>query len=300
MCKKKMLFVYNPHSGRGLIERNLPEIIKMYSASEYELVVHATDSQGDAFHFVGEYANENACDLVVSAGGDGTLDEVAAAVMESGNPIPVGIISAGSTNDFAYSLGIPSDICSAAEAVLESRIFPCDIANFNGRYFTYTAAFGTLADVSYGTPQNLKNALGHAAYILNGMMKLPSLKSYHLKAYYDDRVIEGDFIIGMVVSSKSVGGFKGITGDGVELDDGYHELILVKAGNIVDLTASVNELLSHKLENAKTLVYAKVKEVRFEFDDEAAWSLDGEFGGTFKDVDIKVIERGINYLVKEQ
>ena len=296
--KKRLLFIYNPHSGRGMIRANLPEILDIYSASEYELIVHATQKVGDAYQWARDYARRGACDIIVCAGGDGTLDEVAAGIMKSGHRVPVGIISAGSTNDFGYSLGIPADIIEAAGAVLVSHPYDCDIASFNDRYFTYTAAFGTFADVSYDTPQNIKNALGHAAYILNGMSKLSQLKTYHARVSFGDELIEDDFLIGMVVSSNSVGGFRGITGEGVSLDDGQHELILIRAPKkIGDLSHAVNEVLTRKFEGGKYLIYRRVTEVHFSFDEEVAWSLDGEFSGLNSEIDINVINKGISYMI---
>lgn len=298
MSRKRMLFIYNPKAGRGLVKANLPEILDIFSASDYELITHATQFRTDAFEITREYAGEGKCDVVVCAGGDGTIDEVADGIMKVGSKIPVGIISAGSTNDFGYSLGIPGDIISATHTVLSGHPFACDIAKFNDTYFTYTAAFGTLADVSYDTPQDIKNALGYAAYVLNGMMKLPQIKSYHLRATYEGKTIEGDYLIGMIVSSNSVGGLRGITGADVKLDDGLHELILIKAPKkIGDLTHAVNEVITRKFKGGKYLLYARVSEVHIEFDEPVPWSLDGEYGGQQTEVSIKVINKGINYLV---
>lgn len=298
MSRKRMFFIYNPKSGRGLIKANLPEILNIFSASDYEVITHATQFRTDAFEMAREYAGENKCDIIVCAGGDGTIDEVADGVMKAGSSIPVGIISAGSTNDFGYSLGIPGDILTAAKAVLTGHPFACDIATFNDTYFTYTAAFGTLADVSYDTPQDIKNALGYAAYVLNGMMRLPTVKSYHLRCTYDGKTVEGDYLIGMVVSSNSIGGLRGITGEGVKLDDGLHELILIKAPKkIGDLTHALNEVIARKFKGGKYLLYARVNEVNIEFDEAVPWSLDGEYGGQQTEVNIRVINKGINYLV---
>lgn len=295
---RRMLFIYNPMSGRGVIGEHLSEILRLYSASQYEIVIHATQKRMDAATMAQHYAEEGLCDLIICAGGDGTLDEVAGGVLKSGKRVPVGYIPAGSTNDFGYSLGITSNIFEAAATALEGRAFPCDIAAFNDSFFTYTAAFGLFSDVSYDTPQNIKNAFGHMAYILNGMTKLSGIKNYHTRVTYDGIQVEEDYLVGMVVSSNSVGGFKGITGENVELDDGLHELILVRnPHSIAGITVAVNELLSHRY-NEKYVRYAKVSEVKFSFDEPVAWSLDGEFGGTHKHAHITVKKQGIDYMVK--
>lgn len=299
--RKRLLFIYNPHSGRGLVKANLPGILDVFSASEYELLVHATSGPCDAKRIAEEYTLSGTVDRIVCAGGDGTLDEVADGVMRgqeaSSNTVSVGIISAGSANDFGYSLGIPSDIIEAAERSVKGREFDCDIARFNGRHFTYTAAFGLLAEISYETPQEIKNALGYAAYILNGMMRLPEMKKIHAKVTFDGQTVEDDYLIGMVVSSNSIGGFRGITGEGVCLNDGMHELMLIRAPKkIGDLSKAINEVIMHKY-NGKYLKYYRAKKIHFEFENEVAWSLDGENGGLWKETDIEIIKQGIRYII---
>ncbi len=296
MKKKRLLLIYNAHAGKGRIREKLSDIISMYSMSEYELIVHSTCGVGDAALVTEQYTANDACDLIVCAGGDGTLDEVAGAQMRVGKKIPIALIPAGSTNDFGYTLGISGDIMGAAMLALTGKKFLCDIASFNNRYFTYTAAFGLFSDVSYNTSQNMKNSLGRLAYIMNGITKLSQIKVYHLKVEYGGRVYEDDYIYGMVVSSNSVGGFKGITGDGVTLDDGLHELMLVKKqDSLAGVTRVVNELLSHKYDSAY-IQYARVDKVSISSDDEIAWSLDGEFGGKTKRADIQVVKQGICYI----
>lgn len=306
--RKKLLFIYNPHSGRGLVKANLPKILDIFSATDYELVVHATCGPRDAGKWAEEYTYEGKVERIVCAGGDGTLDEVADGVMRGKErwrkehpgeerKVSVGIISAGSANDFGYSLGIPSGIIEAAERAVNGRAFDCDIARFNGRHFTYTAAFGLLAEISYETPQEIKNALGYAAYILNGMMRLPEMRKIHAKVTFDGERVEDDYLIGMVVSSNSIGGFRGITGEGVRLDDGKHELMLIRAPKkIGDLGKAVNEVLMHKY-NGKYLKYYRAKDIHFDFDEEVAWSLDGENGGLCKQAGIEIIEKGITYII---
>lgn len=299
---KRLLFIYNPHAGKGLVKANLSGIIEAFSASDYEVIVHATKEQGDAKRIAEEYTLEGTVDRIVCAGGDGTLDEVADGVMsgkEAGGKkdISVGIISAGSANDFGYSLGIPSNLIEAAKKAVTGREFFCDIARFNGRHFTYTAAFGMLAEISFETPQETKNALGYAAYILDGMTKLHEVKKIHAKVTFDGETIEDDYLIGMVVSSTSIGGIRGITGEGVRLDDGLHELMLIRAPRKMgDLSKAINEVLSHKY-NGTYLKYYRVKDVSFEFDREIAWSLDGENGGLWKEAHIEVMKQGITYIV---
>lgn len=164
---KKALFIVNPHSGKGLIKNNLLDIVDILVKSGYEVTVHPTQSRGDAKRTMRE--RKKCYDLVVCSGGDGTLDEIVTGMTESGFKTTIGYIPAGSTNDFANSLKIPSSMKKAAEIVVRGRVFPCDIGRFNDDVFVYIAAFGLFTEVSYGTPQEMKNMLGHMAYLLEGV-----------------------------------------------------------------------------------------------------------------------------------
>ena len=163
---KKLLFVFNPKSGKGLIKNYLVDIVYTMVKADYEVTVYTTQAQGDAIQKVEKEAAKY--DLVVCSGGDGTLDEVVTGMNRSEVERPIGYIPAGSTNDFANSLGIPKDMVKAAYTAVHGKEFPCDVGYFNGDTFVYVAAFGLFTEVSYQTPQHWKNILGHAAYILEG------------------------------------------------------------------------------------------------------------------------------------
>lgn len=268
-------------------------------------------------------------DRIVSGGGDGTLQEIVRAVKDSWLDIPIGIIPSGSTNDFGYSLGIEKDILKAAkiastsveynetvediingshaknksEKACTGSEFKCDIATINGKYFVYTAAFGLFSEVSYATPQKLKNLLGHFAYILYGTATLLQNRKIHAQIEYINQDMEAEFLdeellLGMVVSAKSVGGFRGITGRNVLLDDGMDELMLVRwPKNPLQLLGAVFEALTHK-ENGKYFKVLKAYDIIFRFDRKIKWSVDGEYGGKGKYVEIDVERRGITYVKK--
>lgn len=296
MTKEKILFIYNPCAGKGRVPQKLSELLKMFCASKYEIVVHATDAPLDARNVAAEYAADESCVRIICAGGDGTLDEVAEGVMSVGSSVPVALIPTGSTNDFGYTLGIPTDMIEAAAFALGGQYYPSDIACLNGRFFTYTASFGLFADVSYDTPQQYKNAFGRLAYILNGITKLSQIKIYKVRVEYDDVVLEDEYIHGMIVSSNSVGGFRGITGDEVLLDDGFYEMILVRnPKTLAGMAQAVTELTQHTFDGTY-IQYAHINKVRLVCDTELAWSLDGEYGGSFAISDIDVRKCAINYV----
>lgn len=314
---KNLLFVYNPKAGKGQLEENVEKIVRIFGKAGFSTTVHATTCKGDGTVFVKayleaadnkDYKSRNAeilqeCDdvvmpdRIVCAGGDGTLQEVMRAVVASGLNIPVGIIPTGSTNDFGYSLGLPEGILPAAKRAATGAPFECDVLNFYDRNLVYTAAFGLFSEVSYATPQDLKNRLGHFAYILHGAKTILQTRKIHAKVTYDDGVIDEDLLLGMIVNAKSVGGFRKITGPGVELDDGKTELMLVKwPKNPVQLVKILYAALSHKTEGEYFKILHTSKAV-FEFDKNIKWSFDGEYGGKGKKAEISVANKKITYIV---
>ena len=296
--KKKLLFIFNPCSGKGQIKNKLMEVIDIMVKAGYEVTVHSTQDREDAMQKVKSEAKNY--DLVICSGGDGTLDEAVTGMMQSEKKVPLGYIPAGSTNDFANSLKIPKDIVKAAHVAVEGRKFPVDVGYFNGDSFIYIAAFGLFTDVSYQTSQELKNVLGHAAYILEGAKRLHNITSYKMRVEYDGNIIEDEFAYGMITNSGSVGGFKKLTGKNVLLDDGLFEVTLIRMPkNPVEW----NEILSclANLKDDSDLIYTfKTDCVKFLPEDVIPWTLDGEFGGEHKNVIVKNVHQALEIMVKNK
>lgn len=295
---KKLLFVVNGHSGKGQIKNKLLDIIDIMIKEGYHVQVHTTQEREDATKVVREQAKYY--DLVVCSGGDGTLDEAVTGMMQSEVRTPLGYIPAGSTNDFANSLEIPKDMIQAAKTAVLGVPFSCDVGEFNGDYFIYVAAFGIFTDVSYATSQELKNALGHVAYILEGAKRLHTIKSYHMRVEYDGNEIEGDFLLGMITNSTSVGGFKNMTGKDVKLDDGMFEVTLIhKPKNIIELNTIIASLTNLK-DETDLIDSFRADSVKFYSEEEIPWTLDGEFGGDLKEVQIKDHCKAVDIMINEK
>lgn len=295
---KKLLFVFNPYSGKAQIKNKLLQIIDLMVKADYEVTVHPTQKREDGHSIVKELAYQY--DLVVCCGGDGTLDEAVAGMMESKKKVPLGYIPAGSTNDFANSLKIPKDMIKAAQIAVSGRKFACDIGEFNRQHFVYVAAFGMFTEVSYKTSQEWKNILGHAAYLLEGVKSLYELTSYHMRVEYEERIIEDEFIYGMITNSISVGGFKNMTGKNVCLDDGKFEVTLIrKPKNIVELN-EILASLTNLIDDTELIYSFKSDRISFLSEEEVSWTLDGEFGGSHRDVNICNLQKALEIMVKNK
>ncbi len=285
----KLLFVYNPHAGKETIKSHLLEIIDIFTKAGYEVIAYPTQSRKDGERRVRERADD--IELVVCSGGDGTCNEVVSGMLESNFQVPIGYVPAGSTNDFASSLKIPSSMIRAAGTIVDGRDFLCDVGRLNKRAFVYCAAFGVFTDISYSTNQTLKNALGHTAYLLQSVRELQEIRTYHAKITYGNgTVIEDEFIYGMITNSVQVGGIKGITGKNVSLDDGEFEVTLVRRpSNIIELPSIVSTMLGRThLPPSPHLFNFKTSHVVIETEDEMPWTLDGEYGGSHTKADITV------------
>lgn len=296
---KKLFFLYNPYAGRGQIRPVLSDVLDTFTKAGYEVTVRPTQAKRDAWEQVevcGDY------DLIVCAGGDGTLDEVVTGMFHrEGGYIPIGYIPEGSTNDFGYSLGLPADIKKAAEVAVSGVPFPCDIGRFNGNHvFVYVAAFGLFTDVSYETDQDMKNVLGHAAYVLEGMKRLNNVESIHMKITYDGEVMEDDFLVGTITNSRTVGGFSNLVNKyDVVFDDGLFEVTLVKMpANVLQLSEIINALLFKEF-NSDYMVTIQASHIIFEADKPIPWTMDGEDGGTHERVEIRNDHRAVEIMLLE-
>ena len=295
---KKLLFIYNSKSGKAQIKNHLLNIIDVFAKAGYEITVHPTQFSGDAFKTAAE---DNAdYDLIVCSGGDGTLDEVVAGVQISNNKLPIGYIPAGSTNDFARSLSLPFNMVEAAKVSVGGNRMACDIGAFNNKTFVYVAAFGAFTEVTYQTEQELKNILGHAAYVLEGMKSLPSVRAYHMEIEYSDDKeyrVDGDYILGMVTNSLSVGGFSNLTDPKTKLDDGLFEVLLIKEPqNLIEFNGVIAGLLNRDF-SSPLLETFKASKLTVSCDEAVSWTLDGEFGGSETSVKIKNLNKAVEIVV---
>ncbi len=295
MSRKKLLFVYNPCAGKGVIRNKLSSIIEVFCCADYEVTIHATRCRNDGKEVIEKYGDDY--DVIVCSGGDGTLNETVKGVLTLKNNPPIGYIPTGTTNDCASSLRLPKNMIDDARTIVNGSLFPYDVGQLNEDNFIYVAAFGAFTDVSYATSQSVKNILGRLAYLLEGAKRITSLKTYHYKVYYDDVEIDDKFLYGMVSNSNSVGGFKGLSGKDVSLNDGVFEVTLITPpSNAFELQSIINALLSEN-KTSKHVISFHTDNVRFVSDELVPWTVDGEFGGNYRDATVVNLKHAVNFLV---
>ena len=271
---KKMLFIMNPFSGQRKANKFLADILLLFSQADYQVITHMTTGQGDGARAAMRHGNE--VDLVVCCGGDGTFNETVTGLIAIGARIPVGYIPAGSTNDFASSLKLSSNPLQAAQDILEGQPVAFDVGKFGDRIFTYVASFGAFTRASYATPQSIKNALGHTAYLLEGIQELSQIRKEHVRMEIDGEVVEDDFLFGAICNSTSVGGILTLDPRMVDMADGRMEILLIRAPrNLTELSECI-WALQNQTYNCSMITFRSAERVHIFASPDMTWTLDGE------------------------
>lgn len=273
---KRLTMIVNPVAGTMRIKGSMLEIVKKMCYDGYSVNVVVTKSRGDATKAAAALSKSD-CDIVVCAGGDGTLNEVISGIVSADSSLPIGYIPCGSTNDFAQSMKIPTTPEIACELVLKGKAKPFDIGLFcKNRIFSYIASFGAFTESSYSTPQEMKNALGHFAYILQGVKSIGNIKPYRVTIEANNKTIVGDYVFGAVANSTSIAGLVKLDEKVVDTADGMFEIILAKnPKNANELNELVGAVLTGNLKSPMLTCF-KSSCIKFKTEEAMPWTLDGE------------------------
>jgi len=295
---EKMLFIMNPFAGQRKANRHLADILLLFGSAGYEVLVHMTQKTGDAMDVA--YRLGRQADLVVCCGGDGTLNETITGLIRSGTNVPIGYIPAGTTNDFATSLKLSTNIMQAAQDIVDGTPVTYDVGKFGNRFFSYVASFGAFTKSSYIVPQNIKNALGHTAYVLGGISELSQIRKEHIRMEIDGDVVEDDFLFGAICNSTSIGGILTLDPKQVDMGDGLFEILLVRAArNLTEITECIQAVQSQKY-NCGMITFRSAKKVTIFADPTMPWSLDGEKEEGREMVEVENLHHAIRLIRKEK
>ena len=296
--EKRLLLVMNPCAGIKKANRYLPDLLRLFSDYGYVSTAYMTGKRGDGTEFARTHAAE--ADLIVCIGGDGTLNEVIEGLLKSGADCPLGYIPAGSTNDFAASLKISSNVMQAARDIMEGRPRTIDLGSFNGRCFSYVASFGAFTEAAYSTPQEVKNMLWHLAYIFEGMKDLANIRPIHMRLETDSgNAFEDDYIFGAISNSTSIAGFLTMDPTRVIIDDGLFEITLIKMPTApMDLsrilyslqTQQYDDKLIHACTAARAVIHSPAA---------VPWTLDGEYARGETDIIVENLHNALRLVVNE-
>ncbi|HLR55015.1 MAG TPA: diacylglycerol kinase [Pseudogracilibacillus sp.] len=275
---KRARIIYNPTSGREAFKKEMASVLKRFEQAGYETSTHATTGENDATK-AAEIAVERRFDLIVIAGGDGTINEVIRGIAEKEYRPKIGIIPAGTTNDFARALELPREVHKAVDIILdENNIKALDIGKVNGHIFVNIAGGGDLTELTYDVPSKLKAAIGQMAYYIKGLEKLPSLRPVSTVIEYDDEVIEEDIMLFLIANTNSVGGFEKLAPDAA-IDDGYFDLIILKKTNLAEFLRIASLGMRGNHIGDKNIIYKQAKRIKITPKEKMLLNIDGEYGG---------------------
>lgn len=291
---KNLLLVINPIAGTKKALKNLAQIVSLFNSADYDVHTYVTSCKSDATYAV-RTLGEN-MDVIVCCGGDGTLNETITGVIECDLDVPIGYIPSGSTNDFASSFSLPTDVMEAAMRVLEGQPTPCDVGTFGDKHFSYVASFGTFTKASYNTPQSIKNTFGNVAYIFEGIQELSSVHKEHIRMEIDGEVIENDYVFGAICNSTSIGGILTLKPDVVDMSDGEFEVLLVKAPKDIQELGELIYALASKKYDCKMINFCKGKSIKVYSNPDMIWSLDGEKTEGAECIDIQNLYKRVNII----
>ena len=293
---KRMLFIMNPYAGQRKANRYLADILTVFNRAGYEVLVHMTAGTGDAARITQEKAGE--MDLITCCGGDGTFNETVSGILRSGADVPVGYIPAGSTNDFAASLKLSLNPLEAAQDIVAGQPVAYDLGRFHDRYFSYVASFGAFTRVSYATPQNVKNTLGHTAYLLSGIQEISQIRNEHVRMEIDGEIVEDDFLFGAICNSTSVGGILMLDPRKVDMCDGQFEILLVRMPrNLLEVSECIQAVQSQEY-NCAMITFRSAREVKIWPDPRMSWTLDGERADGQEEIHVVNLHKAIRIMQK--
>ncbi|WP_112179853.1 MULTISPECIES: diacylglycerol kinase [Paraliobacillus] len=288
--------IYNPTSGREGFKKELPDVLRRFEESGYETSVHATTGVGDATK-AARIAVDRAYDVIVAAGGDGTINEVINGMAEQPNRPKLGIIPVGTTNDFCRALSIPRNIHKAVDVILENHSIPLDIGRVNDQYFMNIAGGGKLTELSYDVPSKLKTMLGQLAYYLKGIEMLPSLRPIKVQIEHDGKLFEDEIMLFLVANTNSVGGFEKLA-PSAKMNDGLFDLLILRKTNLAEFVRIASLALRGAHLEDDRIFYTRASKIKINTEEQMQLNIDGEFGGLLPG-EFTNLYRHIEYFVPE-
>jgi diacylglycerol kinase (ATP) len=277
MKMKRARIIYNPTSGRELFKKHLATVLHKLETAGYETSCHATTGAGDAID-AAKLAVSRQYDLVVAAGGDGTINEVVNGLAEQDYRPKLGVIPVGTTNDFARALHIPRDVEAAADIIVKGETIPVDIGKFNDSYFVNIAGGGRLTEITYDVPSKLKTMIGQLAYYLKGIEMIPSIRATDMSIEYDGKLFEGEAMLFLVGLTNSIGGFEKLAPDS-SINDGLFTLMILKKTNLAEFIRVVTLAIRGEHVNDPNVIYTSANHIKVNSSENMQINIDGEFGG---------------------
>lgn len=292
----KTLMIVNLEAGKGDFENQLSFVVMELKNKGFDVVIKYTEKSFGADKIIERYKQEY--DLLIVCGGDGTLNQAVNALTKINKKVSVSFIPIGTTNDFAKTLNLPKKGIEIAQNIINSKALQVDTGVFNNKYFNYIAAFGAFTEVAYSTERINKKKFGVFSYMINCIKQIKNIKPYKIKIYFDNEVIEDEFIYGGISNSLSIGGLKWFKADEISLSDGKLEVILIKKPkNILGYFGIIKSIILKDYSEDLNIIYSQDESLKLETEEKIEWTIDGEAAGSYQKVEISTINKNIEFLV---
>lgn len=292
----KTLMIVNLEAGKGDFENQLSFVVMELKNNGFDVVIKYTEKNLGADKIIEQYKSEY--DLLIVCGGDGTLNQAVTALTNLNKKVSVSFIPTGTTNDFAKTLKLPKKGIEIAQNIINSKALKTDTGIFNNKYFNYIVAFGAFTEVAYNTDRKSKKQFGVLAYVLNCIKQIKNIKPYKIKVYFDNEIIEDEFIYGGISNSLSIGGFKWFKPEDISLSDGRFEVILIKKPkNILGYIGIIKSILLKDYSEDINIIYSQDEKLKIESEDQIEWTIDGEAAGAYNKIEISNINKNIEFLI---
>lgn len=295
---KRIKLIFNPTSGKSFFNQKVNELCLELLRRGYTLTRYSTRGNNDGFMEAKESCNGD-YDIIIVAGGDGTVNEVASGIVSSDNPIPLGIFYTGTVNDFAHYLNLTNDPKLFCDCIDRFKVEDIDVGVLNNSHFINVVAGGFLTDIAHKTPKQSKMILGRIAYYLEGIKSFTEkgMTSTKLHVEIDDEIIEEDVSLFIVSNSKSIGGINKMA-PYAEIQDGLLDLILIKKSNLLEATEIFLQVITGEHINNKNVIYKTGKYIRITSPEDLHLEIDkdGEYAGSLP-AEIHIAEKALKVLV---
>lgn len=276
---KRIRIIYNPSSGRQIIQRRIDIICKILLDKGYIIGKFKTQKKYDALYETAKCCKED-WDIIIVSGGDGTINEVATGIMIGGRKIPVAILAAGTVNDFATFMNLPRNAYEFCNMIVSENTADVDLGKLNDKYFVNVAAGGLLTNIAHQASSELKTVLGRMAYYIEGLKEIPKQGFNPIKVRFESKQYSKaeEILLFLISNSSSIGGFKKLA-PAAEVQDGYLDCIIIKKSEIQDIISIFLNILRGVHVNHPNVEYFKTKEIKIESDSDVNIDIDGEYAG---------------------
>ncbi|SET69418.1 diacylglycerol kinase [Natronincola peptidivorans] len=278
---EKIQVICNPNAGRQIVQKNIPKLVEVLNEdANREVDIYYTSKKFDARNKA-EKSCYNQYDLIITIGGDGTVNEVINGMMQSDKKPKLAIYPAGTVNDFGTYLKIPRNIEEFGKMLIRNNSTKVDVGVSGDRYFLNVAAAGLLPEVAHKVSSEAKTVLGKFAYYIEGIKEFSKqlFKPMRVKLYINGKEEEKEILFFILANSPSVGGFSYLVPE-ARIDDGYLDLLMVEYSQLKDVAGMFIKALTGNHANHPALKYLQVQEISILTDNRIDLDLDGELGGS--------------------